>query len=545
MGGAAPRSSLAGIALGIASALFALGLGFLALFLVPPAGSPPWNGYTVLLVDASVSEEEALSDLRGAGIAEILSESTEPVLVSNWDGLDTMSLAEARRSLASADPRLDSYLQRLGLWFEARVGAAQYRAYYIKAGSVPGREDELEKAIEKALGRYEGRYLVPGSSGYVSDTGPRTLYSVFGILVLIAAAAAGPILGKNALSLRVLSSRRLGRRTVSRLVFRLLILLPWAVYATGGFASAAIGALWGLAIAELADELDNPIEEYWRAGRAAAFVMLRRQGLPNPALLAAALLSLIASPSSAIGVALSCLGSLLMALGFVLAYVPAPSRSSFVPMPITGRARKGSFFAASRVRSVASCAVIITWGLCRLASPSLLGSAYPSAGRTAAGVASYPQPSTVRGSPRPLPGEARARASSETGSSLPGIASYLEHRAVQEALPYIALGGDRSDPFAPVSLPTRGGKARELRFDEAWASAAYSSLEGLSVEGMLLEQGGATVARAGSSGGRRERPLAPIESLLYIFLLIPPIGRLFAGAASSRGASSSEVRQEA
>lgn len=543
MVGSAPRSSLARIALGVASALCAIGLSVLALFLLPRAESPPWKGYKVLLVDSSIPEEEVLSSLREAGIAEVLSESTQPVLVSNWDGLDAMSLAEARRRLASADPRLDPYLQRLGLWFEARVGGSPYRAYYLKTGS--GREGETGKAIEGALKGYEGRYLLPESSAYVSDTGPRRFYLAFGILVLIFAAAAGPLLGRAPFSPRVILSKRLGRRTAERLAFRLLILIPWAVYATGGLASAAIGALWGIALAELADKLDSPIEEYWRGGRAAALAMLRAQGLPGPALLAAALLSLIASPASALGVALSCLGSLLMATGFVLAYLPQPSRRAFVPLPIGRRPLKGSSFPASRARSIAACAVIAAWALCRLASPSLSGSSIPQASPSFAGSVVYPQPFEVRGSPRPLPLEARARATSEAGSALPGIASYLEHRAIQEALPYVAVGGDRSDPFAPASLPTRGGKAREKRFDEAWASAAYASLEGLSVEGMLLEQGGATVARAGSSGGRRDTPLAPIECLLYIFLLIPPIGRLFAGAASSRGASSSEIRQEA
>jgi hypothetical protein len=127
------------------------------------------------------------------------------------------------------------------------------------------------------------------------------------------------------------------------------------------------------------------------------------------------------------------------------------------------------------------------------------------------------------------------------------LGSWLEHRALQEALPYERVGSPRADPFGPVSFSRPGGEAVPLRFDEDWARAAYRSIPQASVEGMLLAQGGPVVAFAlsGPSGTGKGRPLAPIEVLRYIFLLIPPLGRIAAGLRAQRGSRAGETRQEA
>ena len=62
---------------------------------------------------------------------------------------------------------------------------------------------------------------------------------------------------------------------------------------------------------------------------------------------------------------------------------------------------------------------------------------------------------------------------------------------------------------------------------------------------MLLSQGRAIAGREASVEGRIGRPLASIEVLLYIFLLIPLLGRILVGVPFARDVASGELRQEA
>ena len=132
--------------------------------------------------------------------------------------------------------------------------------------------------------------------------------------------------------------------------------------------------------------------------------------------------------------------------------------------------------------------------------------------------ASFPGPFMAQGSQRPLISEARRLALSESGPTLPGTASFLEHRAIQEALPYARVGEERPDPFAPASMPMPPGvggvaaRPQGIEFSDDWARAAYKAVPVLSLEGMLLSQGSATVGREASSLGGGGRPLAPIDS---------------------------------
>jgi len=190
-------------------------------------------------------------------------------------------------------------------------------------------------------------------------------------------------------------------------------------------------------------------------------------------------------------------------------------------------------------------AIVLAWGLFRMF-------AHASAPISSPG-AVFPYPLPAHGNPLPLLSEARRDAASEEGDMLPGLASYLEHRAIQEAVPYVRVGELRGDPFssARLPLPPEGageGSAAEVTgvdFSDAWARASYRDVPALSVEGMLLSQGAAAAGRGGSGDAPDGRPLAPIVVLLYIFLLIPLFGRILAGITFARDAASGEIRQEA
>jgi hypothetical protein len=519
---------------GIASLIAALGLGLLAiLFLPPEPGSSPWKGYRVLLVEKAVPEGELLANLRQAGVDRVLCESTQPVAVSDWARPESMSLAAARESLAPGDPRLDGYLQRLGLWFEARAGGVDYRAYYLE-GSI------LDGSLERGLQRYKGRFILPDETASPPSSAGDSLTFCLVLVLLAVAAALGPFLGKTSLSQSLLS-RKPGRMVFDRWALRLSLLAPWAVLASGGRSAAAVAALWGLAFSEIADSLDLPLDEFRRGGgRKAAFGSLARQGRLSPALVSSAVLALAISPGSIVPAALACLGSLAAAAGYALVSSNPGSRKRFVPMPIDRfRSRRGPSVSGI-VRCLLACAVVTLWAAGSLLMPQALP-------LFQAGIA-YPTPMEVHGAVRPSITEARSRSHGETGAILPGIASYLEHRAIQEALPYVPIGEGRPDPFAPANMPLPGGRSQILSFSGDWARQAYAALPRLSVEGMLVAQGAATVGRAGGAPAapvRNRRPLAPIEWLLYIFLLVPPIARLLRGVAPARGVLSGELRQEA
>jgi hypothetical protein len=525
----------------------ALALGFLARYLLGEEESASaWKGYRVLLVDKLLPEGDTLAALRAAGLSTVISESTEPVLVSNWKSLETMSLAEACEAVAPEDPRWDSYLRRLELWFEARSGGKEYRVFYLKSESSIATAQGMDAALFAALKPYEGKYILPRSEGRIAPSDRGSLaYFLVAVAILLAASAAGPLLGRSSSSFRALSLRKPGPLIADRLAFRLALLAPWLVLASKGLFGAALAALWGLAIAESADKLDLPLDELRNGGGKDALASLRHQPRPSFVLPAVALLSLLAAPSSVASVALALAGSIVAAAGYTALAAKRSSRRRFTPLPIGG-GRASNRSAADRTRATLACVAVLAWGLCRL-----LGSGSPSttaespASLISSSSLSYPSPVMLRGAVLPLLAEARSRAGTETGSVLPGLASYLEHKAIQEALPYLPVGEARPDPFAPLSLPEPTNMGRELKFDEAWARKSYAELPSLSVEAMLLSQGGATVARSQSGTLAAGRPLAPIECLLYIFLLIPPIGRLIVGAPFRRGAVSGEIRQEA
>jgi hypothetical protein len=528
-------------AAGASLLLAALGLGLLALAAVPvESGATPWIGYRSVLVEASVPEAELLASLSAAGVRDLLSESTEPVLISGWAGLETRTLADARSILVAGDPRLDDYLKRLSLWFRARVRGVDYRAYYVAASP----SFDAGARLIRGLAPFKGRYEVPASSAGGSPGGGNGLSFAGALLLILAGCAAGPLIGKSSSSIRGLVSRRQGKLAADRMAFRLSIALPWAALAGGGLPAAAIAALWALAAVEAADRLDLPLDEFRRNPRWKNLLRsLMPQGLPPLALLAVAILSLAAAPRLLPSAGLAIIGSLAGLAGYALLTARIPTSRRFLPVPIGGlgsRSPRGPG-GAGKARAGIACAALIAWGLCRLLSPS--------SGTQGADIA-FPSPVPARGSARPLLAEALQRSASEAGDILPGLASYLEHRAYQEALPYIRVGEGRPDPFAPARLPMPPGSAAAetaagVAFDDDWARSAYRSVPALSIEGMLLSQGKAVAGKFRPGVGRSLRPLAPIGVLLYILLLVPLFGRILAGLPLRRETASGELRQEA
>jgi hypothetical protein len=522
------------MAAGVFLIAVSFGMGCLSLSLRASESSPSdWRGFRVLLVDATIPEADVLSRLAGEGVTRVISESTEPVLVSDWSKLQPTSLAAARRDLAPGDPRLDSYLDRLGLWFAARAGSTDCRVYYVVDGV-------SEERISKALRPYGGAFRLPDESR--ERPAWNGFFFLLASLLILTAAVVSPLVGKTEQSLLAgLRRRRIGLK-LDQLALRLSLAIPWIALACGGLGSAAIATFWALACIEAADSLDIPLEEFRLSGSLASLKSVRAPARPAIALSLCAILALALSPRSIASVALACFGSGLALAGYALASSKMFGGKRFVPLPIGRYAPRRKGGAARRLRGILACAMTLAWGLCDLAVPRRLAP-------IEAGL-EYPRPQATRGSARPSVAEARSRCGAESDRLLPGIASFLEHKAMQESMPYLRFGEARPDPFEAIALPMPAGKAQTLSFDDAWARKSYAALTPLCIESMLLAQGGASVGvrsaervEIGATGGGR--PLAPIRYLLYILLMFPLLARLSGGLSPYRESPSSEIRQEA
>jgi hypothetical protein len=521
-------------------------MGFIARLSSPLSNfQQPWIGFRTLLVEEDIPEPVVLARLASVGIEDVLSESTEPVLISNWAGLEAMSLTEARIRLLPSDPRLDDYLTRLAVWFQASSGRAAYRVYYVKEASFLLSGASLERGVARGLSDFQGKFLLPDSSLRASSCADGAIAFLCAIALLLLASVIGPLSGIWARGRPLAFFHAPKARTLDRAALRVIMILPWIVLSSGGIDAAAIAVVWGIAIAEAADALDLPLEEFRSVGGPkSAMRSLRLMGRPALALPAMAIFASIILPERLPSIGLAALGSAVAVIGYGMAFHGPSGRQRFTPLPILGlrRSRAFAFSFPGRMRAALACLVALAWGLYSLP--------YRFDRPIDTGI-TRPLPDHSRESSSLSISEARRLAPSEIGEILPCLASYLVHKAMQEALPYEKMGEIRSDPFASASLPvspsaaTTGKDGGGIEFSDGWARASLASLSPLSIEGMLLRQGPSTVGRIEGGASSKGEPLAPIDSLLYIFLLVPPVGRMLLSPPKARRAAPGELRQEA
>ncbi|HRY73441.1 MAG TPA: hypothetical protein P5165_09470 [Spirochaetia bacterium] len=511
-----------------------LALSALAAILAPLSfrGAPAqsiWRGYRVILVESSVPEVEVLAALEAKGIGPTVSESTQPVLVSDFSSLVRLGLAEAKARLLPGDPRLDAYILGLSAWFRASEGGKDYRVYYLKDGGSRSGEER----IRKALGAVQGRVILPDSR--------RGTPAPLGRWAFAASAAA-------------LAGLALVKRGGSRA--RILLLAPLLPLAAAGSEAAVAAALAGGFLALAAEGLEGVRYELRRArGSAEACGRLSRKALSRAAggLFGAALDGrylalplagyLLLSPGLAPSV-LAGLAASLLAYGAASLLQDRPGegtgREPFRPFPIL-RKGPGARIAPPKADVLSLTAFGLACAALVLGAFLRFGSGNPGAFEATEGLV-LPQPRAAQGSERPAPEEALALSRGRSKAELVDAADWLVHRASQEALFYLPFGTKRSDPFEPVFVPLPGGKSLPgPTFDQAWARAAYRGVEG-GIEAMLLSQGGFTRAETRELSSGRPRPLAPKALLLYIILLAPPLYGALAGLPRARRAAAGSVR---
>lgn len=507
----------------IAAVLGALALCSLALYLAPsPSGAELWPGRRLLLVEESVPESEVLSLLSRAGMRNVISESTQELAFSDYSRLVSLSLPEARSRLGvtgSKDARLDAYAQGLPAWFHARLGAKDYRIYYL-GRSFSSRPIHLEKLFSA----YRGRFLLPESG--------RAGQSALDYLGLALSLA---------LCLSLLLMKRSGRP------FRLALLAPWLLLSLRGGEAASVALLWEATLAAALPGLESLFEECrLSSGFRGLGQGLRAAFLESWPLLVSAL-GLFALEPSLFLPSLLCLGGGALGLWALLELYKegrGGSRLGFVPLRILSPSARDAARSSLSSRWTRLGLVALCLGL----ALSLVVRLLPASGVEGAPSAlSLPQP-LARGSGAPLglpsPQDAEALSSSRDPSFLPDLADYLVHRAREEALFYLPLSESRPDPFAPISLPSPGGRvAYSLSFDEAWAWRAYRAAPSRGVESLLLSERHFVRAAVLPLGSFKAQPLAPKEGLLYIILLAPPLLSLVFGKKMRRSGGRRENKQ--
>ncbi|HET7838596.1 MAG TPA: hypothetical protein VFL04_02465 [Rectinemataceae bacterium] len=509
--------------MGIAAAGLGVLLSFSSYMQAPvEAHTEAWRGYRSLLVEESVPDSEVMDALSKAGVTGVISASTEPVLISNWSGLEQTTLSLALARLIPGDPRRDPYIDGLGSWFRARVQGRGYRVYYLRVSPF----SEALRAGDSALAPFSGRFILPESGATVSGSAPQrwmAMGAVGIVLLYVLVSALGP-------------SRRLGPKVLRRFLLRLCLVLPWLALAWRGTTELILSLLWTVALVELSASLDIPLEELRRNHAIGSTLKsLLRGGRPPLSALLVASGALVLAPACLLVTALAILSS----AGFLIAFCCASllesrlakrGRLEFVPIAIGRRGRTRDYASAG-----ICILALVAWAAFRIVP---VGS-----GESQAAGIEMPMPLPGRGNPAPSLEEARAQANSS--QAMPGLAQWLVHRAFQEALPLARLKEGRSDPFAQLSLGKGGATGPSIVFNESWRTSALRGIPPNSIEAMLLAQGGSVRGASLPWQPTGSGPLAPIEALLYIFLLVPPIRRIAAGAGAARSSPSGEIRQAA
>ena len=504
-----------------------------------------WTGYHVLLVESRAPEIEIIELLESSGISSLISESTQPLLISNFSSLIRISLREADKRLIEDDPRKDSYIDSLRSWFAAWIDGVPYRIFYLKKGITPLPTMYRDRLQERGFS-----FLEPSKNvtGQFARSGINN-YSIFEFFTFSMELGIATFL--------VFSSRR-GRR------LRTLLTLPWLGLASLGIESAAplcIGMALFVAVERLA--ADTIAETgHSRVFRGKTIFIFFIRSVPVPVLVVAFVLVLLLDITQTPRILLT-VGSIIFGLVALKARIHHLSqtqkkmngiaRRPFVPIKIDTRIPLEKSYVRGGNRLF--CLIAMIGVFCSLTA-RLLPADMPQSYSTSVddshaknlnsqynAVAKEPPivilplpvstPRSSKPSPPDLLTEALAKPplkktselngpESAKGVRLPDLSDWIRHRAQQESLFLSPLSSSHLAPFAAVTASRSDGSAEAtLSFDRDWAKMAYSKIARPSIESMLQGQNGHFGVEFRTLTSSIKRPLAPYEAILYIILSVP------------------------
>jgi hypothetical protein len=479
----------------------ALGLSALAFFLCPQKEARLWKGYRVLLVERSVPERLVLTALGTAHINDVLSESTQPFDLSDFSQVTTTTLAAAQSRLIDADPRRDSYLLGLASWFSARQGDKAYRIFYVKQGPWFPSEGKLRQA----LSGFSSSCLLPESN----SESPPLFISVVVLLVALSLVFFMP------------------KRPRLRVTF-IAALLPWLLLGFRNGDAVILTALWAGCLGVLSPAAQWALDEYSYSGDIRkAIRRFLNEGLPAGFLLIPAVGWLGVAPSLAMSTLLCLIASLLAVIAANAIFDLADREGrAFIPVRIGSIRLKARYVWTGdrRLFSAASCLCIVALA-CGLGADLLQDKAQAGNPATNQGPEALflPQAIALRGHLRPGPKEVKSRLEQKDDGRLVDLSDWLVHRWWEESLFYAPLDQGTVEIFAQSAIANPHSATIVLKsYDEAWAAAAYRSMSATGIERLWLGAGRPIGGRMQAFAASSDGPLAPIEALLYIILMIPP-----------------------
>lgn len=96
-----------------------------------------WKGYYQLLYNDRANSGILVSELRKAGIKNIITEDTVEVPVFSYDGLVMLPLRSVKDLYVENDPLYDPFLKGLSLYFKGRSTGKDVNVAYISADYSP------------------------------------------------------------------------------------------------------------------------------------------------------------------------------------------------------------------------------------------------------------------------------------------------------------------------------------------------------------------------------------------------------------------------
>jgi hypothetical protein len=111
------------------------------LYLLPTASlvfQPLFKGHLTLLVKAGPHLSEVIAKLKTEEeIETVITYETILVVFTNFSGMDTILLSELRERLDKADPRFDTYLEKISAYFIQKNGEEEWRVIFLKTSQNP------------------------------------------------------------------------------------------------------------------------------------------------------------------------------------------------------------------------------------------------------------------------------------------------------------------------------------------------------------------------------------------------------------------------
>ena len=139
-------------------AFFFIIAGSVIYILMEPLPNPGgWKGYRILLVEDSVTSEDAFKSLQSAGIRDIIGSDTALVEYSGFDKLNRVPVSALKRGLDPRDPRWDPYLRGIASYFHVTAENSSFNIFYISESN-----RRLNSKVSRAFEGTGAEWKFPG-----------------------------------------------------------------------------------------------------------------------------------------------------------------------------------------------------------------------------------------------------------------------------------------------------------------------------------------------------------------------------------------------